>query len=100
MSETKKNNIISNEKEPGVVQTTLKDMETVVYVGPTIAGIASHGTIYNNGLPEGLKKAIEKEPVFRGLVVPTANLAKAINDLQTKSGVTHTLYNKVLNYRP
>lgn len=100
MSETKKNSIIPAEKEAEVTKITPKEPETVVYVGPTIAGVASHVTTYNNGLPKGLKTAIEKEPAFRGLVVPLANLAKAIGDLQTKSGVTHTLYNKVLNYRP
>nr|DAN92350.1 MAG TPA: hypothetical protein [Caudoviricetes sp.] len=100
MSETKKNSMIPAEKEAEVTKITTKEPETVVYVGPTIAGVASHVTTYNNGLPEGLKIAIEKEPAFRGLVVPLTNLAKAIGDLQTKSGVTHTLYNKVLNYRP
>ena len=104
MSEVKKNAQTEHKEATGVAleRATGREAvpETVVYVGPTIAGLASYGTIFNNGLPEGLKTAIEKMPAFRGLLVPLANLAKASKEIETKSGATYVLYTKVANYKP
>lgn len=102
MSEMKKNATPLLEKEVGITKsvTKAKELEILAYVGPTIPGVASHSQLFNNGLPDGLKQAIEKEPAFKGLVVPLIKLAVAINELQMKSGVTYALYQKVINYKP
>ena len=76
-----------------------KEVETLVYVGPTIVGVASHSTIFNNGLPDNLKAAIDKEPAFKGLVIPVNRLADALKEIETKSGATFSLYEKVADYR-
>lgn len=76
-----------------------KEVETLVYVGPTIVGVASHSTIFNNGLPDNLKAAIDKEPAFNGLVIPVNRLAGALKEIETKSGATFSLYEKVADYK-
>ena len=97
MSETKKNNVVTA-TEP-VVEGKSKEMQTLVYVGPTIPGVASHGMLFNNGISDTLKAAMEKESAFKGLVVPTQSLATALLDLQNKKGATWALYNKVVDYK-
>ena len=49
-----------------------------VYIGPTIPGVATHGTIYNNGPSRELEEAMKKEPAFKGLLVPVDKLSVVI----------------------
>lgn len=97
MSETKKNNVATT--EPVAVEKKIKETQTLVYIGPTIIGVASHGMIFNNGISDTLKVATEKESAFKGLVVPTQSLATALLDLQNKKGATWALYNTVADYK-
>lgn len=95
MSESKKNTeVVENEPE-AVVQAE----KILMYVGPTIVGVASHGTVLNNGLTESLKAAIEKEPAIRGLLISIENAAVALREIDTKTGATYSLYEKVANYK-
>lgn len=98
MSESKKNTVVTevDSKEPEAVVQAEK---VLMYVGPTIVGVASHGIVLNNGLTESLKAAIEKEPAIRGLLIPIESAAVALRDIDTKTGVTFSLYEKVANYK-
>lgn len=98
MSESKKNTVVTevDSKEPEAVVQAEK---VLMYVGPTIVGVASHGTVLNNGLTESLKAAIEKEPAIRGLLIPIESAAVALREIDTKTGVTFSLYEKVANYK-
>lgn len=107
MSEMKKGTVsaevkFDTDKSPIAIAETAKEQKSkiLIYVGPTIAGVASHGMIFNNGLSEELNVAMEKEPAFNGLVVPVTELAKAIKEIEREFGATYVLYNKVVNYRP
>ena len=107
MSEMKKGTVSAEvrsdtDKSPIAISETAKEQKTkiLVYVGPTIAGVASHGMVFNNGLSKELNAAMEKEPAFNGLVVPVTELAKAIKEIERELGATYVLYNKVVNYRP
>lgn len=73
--------------------------ETVVYIGPSILGVANHNTVYNNGLPQELQDAIEKEPAFKNLLVPISQLAAAGNDIANKRGAAYTFYEKAMQYK-
>lgn len=99
MSESKKNTVVTevDSKEPEAV--VVQAEKVLMYVGPTIVGVASHGTVLNNGLTESLKAAIEKEPAFRGLLIPIESAAVALREIDTKIGVTFSLYEKVANYK-
>ena len=64
---------------------------TVVYCGPSIKGVARQFTAYNNGIPEGLKAATEKNKVLAAMIVPLEELPEAMRQLRQKSGRIYTL---------
>ena len=68
---------------------------TVVYCGPPIRGVAKQFTAYNNGIPEGLKAATEKNKVLAALIVPLEDLPEAMRQLRQRSGRIYTLYKAV-----
>ena len=68
---------------------------TVVYCGPSIKGVARQFTAYNNGIPEGLKAATEKNKVLAAMIVPLEELPEAMRQLRQKSGRIYTLYKAV-----
>lgn len=68
---------------------------TVVYCGPSIKGVARQFTAYNNGIPEGLKAATEKNKVLAAMIVPMEELPEAMRQLRQKSGRIYTLYKAV-----
>ena len=76
-----------------------KHTEPVVYVGPTVPGVATRNTVFNNGLTQELKDAQDKEPAFKGLVVPVSSLATATNDIASKRGATYTFYERAAKYK-
>lgn len=73
--------------------------KTVVYIGPTIKSVVSTGTIYNNGLPESLKKEIEKFPLIGSLLIPVDELAAAQKELATPGSALAIIYAKVNDRR-
>ena len=68
---------------------------TVVYCGPSIKGVARQFTAYNNGIPEGLKAATEKNKVLAAMIVPLEELPEAMRQLRQKSGRIYTQYKAV-----
>lgn len=68
---------------------------TVVYCGPSIRGVAKQYTAYNNGIPEKLKAAAEKNKVLASLIVPLEDLPEAMRQLRQRSGRIYTLYQAV-----
>ena len=68
---------------------------TVVYCGPSIKGVARQYTAYNNGIPEGLKQAAEKNKLLAALIVPLEDLPEAMRQLRQRSGRIYTLYKAV-----
>lgn len=87
------------EKESFKEAKVVVKQEAMVYVGPTISGVATHNLFLNNGITEELKKAIEKEPAFANLIVPMSALAEASKEIDKKSGATYVFYKKVANYK-
>ena len=69
--------------------------ETVIYIGPTVPGIVIAGTIFNNGCPEKLKKAMEEKMVLSMLLVPVSGLAKARQELKEPGSVLQICYEKM-----
>lgn len=95
--ETKKEETAVSEKEVAGSRTENPGRkETVVYVGPTITGVATHNQIFNNGLPDGLKEAIKKEPAIASLIVPISELAATNQSINTKTGAAYVFYSRVL----
>ena len=44
----------------------------VMYMGPTLRGVARSGSVFENGLPANLSKLAEKKPIIKNLIVPLA----------------------------
>lgn len=72
-------------------------MNKIVYVGPTIIGVATKNTVYSE-VPEALQTASKTAPYLAGLCVPVSKLADAMAQIRTKSGAIYTLYKKALGY--
>ena len=72
-------------------------MSKIVYVGPTIIGVAVRNTVYDE-LPQSLKTAIQKAPYLGNLCVPVSDLADAMAQIRNKSGAIYTMYKKALAY--
>jgi|GEM_PF-856752 len=73
--------------------------EALVYVGPSIMGVATNGTIFNNGPSKELRTAIEKEPAFTNLLIPVSGLSGANQEIDNKTGAIYELYKRVSSYR-
>lgn len=69
---------------------------TVVYIGPTIQGVARKNTVYNNGLPKGLVELQETMPILKNLVIGVDKLREARRDLGNPSSALSVVYKKVL----
>lgn len=73
--------------------------ETLVYVGPSILGVAYHNTVFNNGVPQELQTAMDEEPAFKNLLVPIGQLAAVGSDIANKRGAAYIFYEKALQYK-
>ncbi len=71
----------------------------VVYVGPTIVGVATHNTTYSE-IPQELKKAAETAPYLLSLCVPIRQLSGALAQIRQQKGGIFTFYQKALGYKP
>ena len=67
----------------------------VVYVGPTITGVATRNAVYTD-LPENLSSAIQARPYLGGLCVPIPRLSGALEQLDRRLGSFYTLYTRAL----
>lgn len=68
---------------------------TVVYVGPSIPGVAKQFTFYREGIPTALAEAIEAAPAMEGLVIPLEQLPEAMKKLRGGYGHIFRLYRLV-----
>ena len=99
MSGSKTRTVQAEAKQEEVAKTASNTQETMVYAGPTILGAATHNQFFNNGLPDGLKAAMEKEPAIYNLVVPISNLAAVNADIASESGAAYVFYKKAAEYK-
>ena len=79
------------------MKATAKKAETVMYVGPNIAGITINGTLYKDGkLPSLLRKKITELPVLKSLLIPVSNLAQATKELHDPKSAISICYKNAL----
>lgn len=75
----------------------------VMYMGPTLRGVARSGSVFENGLPANLSKLAEKKPIIKNLIVPLAettfgNISREYFDFITQTGqITYRGSMQVLN---
>lgn len=73
-----------------------KKNETVVYVGPTITGLAMQNTTFNNGIPEKLQGLIKERPILGNLLIPISSLSAALGEISRKEGAAFTAFKAAL----
>lgn len=70
----------------------------MMYVGPTIHGVAIQNTVYTKK-PDALEEAQKECPEFGNLYLPIMKYAMAEQMIRKKSGYIYTAYKKALEYK-
>lgn len=68
---------------------------TVMYLGPSIKGVAATGTVYNNGLPKELEDEVGEQPFLKELLIPVGGIAEAQKALKDKGSALSIIYKKI-----
>lgn len=71
---------------------------TVVYIGPTIPGVVTTNTIFNNGISNELQILTGELPAIKELIVPVDKLVGARAKLRDRKSATSICYEKALLY--
>lgn len=70
-----------------------KKQEDLMYLGPTIAGVVRHSTVFKNGnFPPRVKQCLEEYPMMKRLFVPLGQLQAAVKELNKGQGALCTIY--------
>lgn len=72
--------------------------EAMMYVGPTIPGVAIQNTVYAE-IPEALEEAQKECPEMGNLYLPIMKYAMAEQMIRKKYGYIYTAYKKALEYK-
>lgn len=72
--------------------------KNLVYIGPTIPGVAYNGTTYIDGLPEALEDKFKEIPALRQLLVPPSGWPDAQEQLKAQNGRLYIAYKMVQEY--
>lgn len=65
----------------------------LMYLGPTIAGAARHGTVFRNGmLPKGAQACIAELPMMERLFVEVEKAPDAVKELRKSRSALGTVY--------
>ena len=75
---------------------TVKQPADVMYMGPTIAGVARHSTVFKGGiLPQKAEECISIFPPMKRLFVPLKKMPDIVKELNKKKGVLWEVYMQV-----
>jgi len=75
-----------------------KESSVVIYIGPTISGIAMTGTVFSNGVPKKLEETCKNYPFFNGLIVPVEKTALAQENLRKENTPINLFYKKAVEF--
>lgn len=80
------------------VKKVKTEPEKLMYVGPTIPGLAIQNAVYTE-IPKAAAEAFKEEPQMRNLFVPIIKYPAAEESLRKGRGITFRAYNKALKYK-
>lgn len=75
-------------------KTKAAEPEKVIYMGPTIRGVAVQGTVFEGGIPPELEEAGTQARAVMALVIPVKDLPKANRELAIEGSALDVLYKK------
>lgn len=86
------------EKKNTKQETPKTAKEPVIYIGPSIVGVATKGTVYKNGLTPQMEKAVEELPALNTLLVEIGKITQARKNLKNKESAVSICYAKAEEY--
>ena len=69
--------------------------EQVMYIGPTLRGVAKSGAVFSGGIPKKLEKLAAKKPTIKNLIVPISGIVQAKKDVDTEGTVAAVAYDRI-----
>ena len=78
-----------------MIEETEYDYKKVMYMGPTLRGVARNGSVFENGLPANLSKLAEKKPIIKNLIVPLAETVETKKAIDTEGTAEAVAYDKI-----
>lgn len=75
----------------------IKNESTLIYLGPTIRGVAKHGASFCGGLPRSLEEFREKNPVINNLIVPVSKITETTKAISVEGTVENIAFRKLQN---
>lgn len=69
--------------------------EQVMYIGPTLRGVAKSGAVFSDGIPKKLEKLAAKKPIIKNLIVPISGIVQAKKDVDTEGTVAAVAYDRI-----
>ena len=69
--------------------------EQVMYIGPTLRGVAKSGAVFSGGVPKKLEKLAAKKPIIKNLIVPISGIVQAKKDVDTEGTVAAVAYDRI-----
>ncbi len=73
-----------------------KQIETVIYCGPTMKGVVQQYTHFTHGIPKNLKEYIATHKSMKRLIVPLDNFIETKKNIQTTGTVENLTYNRIV----
>lgn len=79
-------------QETVVPMVKVKKKGDLMYLGPTVVGVARHGTVFKDGaLPEKAQQCIKELPQMLHLFVELNKMPEAVRELRKKQSVLGTI---------
>lgn len=85
-------------EEAAPAEEEKKEQEPVMYVGPTIPGIAIQNRVYTE-IPAGAQDAFKKMPELRNLFLQIEQYPMAAQMLREKKGFVYSAFNRALTLK-
>lgn len=81
------------EETAAVGKKAEKVVQNMIYLGPSIAGVIRHSTVFKNGvLPAKVQECVKELPMMERLFVPIGNMPEAVMELKKNQSVLRTVY--------
>ena len=71
-------------------------MTQKIYIGPTIPGVVTYGTIFNDKLPEHIEKKEEENKNIARLIIPIGDVLEAKKRLNIEGSVEYAAYKNIV----
>lgn len=84
--------------EPEVQTAQEEKKEPLMYIGPTIPGVATQNRVYD-GIPEGLKEAINEVPEIGNLLIQIKDYPEAERMIHSGKGYAASAFKAAAEYK-